>query len=548
LPVCFIDVPGEERRKLPPELKAVVGAGADALIEGFAVAHSFLQIDPAVIHAIEFSTADHLHSLSSIDSYVHDHFFAASSGSAEGWLHRLEGYVAEQKAAVALEKAGHVVQFAHTSNQAGWDLLVDGHPWQVKEGMSAAGIHEALANHHDIPIITGHDLAAQSKDSLVHGVSALNHDHIVATTKESLAGLEHGFHPGMKIPVVTMAVSCWRELKLLDKGHTDILKAVKAVAIDTAGVGIGMAAGAKAGALTGAIAGPVGAAIMGLVGAIAGAFGGRIAAHAIRHSAFNTAFDQYRKTYEEAQNSIQLGIRRSQEEIVALATSLEQKYLAARTEIEASAKSEIQKITLKAKRTVDVFSEQFTSYLDQLLIQLHKEERAVLDSLPSPPWWRFAFPDQVMQHRSAIRQWFRSARNKVKQQRRSLSGIEDRDARVAEIRQFLSAYIFELQSLSSRLQRMSVDFAGYHAEGELVKSQAAKRLEARRTDLIKEFGNGAVQAYLKLAGTIRLWRDILRIRLEDVRAQGRPLGVDLPNVEEDTGTEWNKAASAGAAG
>jgi hypothetical protein len=46
----------------------------------------------------------------------------------------LRGYVAEQKAVIALEKAGHIVQFAPTPNQQAWDLLVDGHPWQVKEG------------------------------------------------------------------------------------------------------------------------------------------------------------------------------------------------------------------------------------------------------------------------------------------------------------------------------------------------------------------------------------------------------------------------------
>jgi hypothetical protein len=84
-----------------------------------------------VLNAVEFSTADHLHSPPSIDNYVQAHFFSNGAASAEGWLHRLEGYVAEQKAAIALEKAGHVVQFAPTANNASWDLVVDGHQRRI---------------------------------------------------------------------------------------------------------------------------------------------------------------------------------------------------------------------------------------------------------------------------------------------------------------------------------------------------------------------------------------------------------------------------------
>lgn len=81
-------------------------------------------------------------------------------------MHRLEGYVAEQKAAAALEQTHHIVQFAPTANQPAWDLLVDGHPWQVKEGIDIGGIKDAMAHHGDIPIATGADLAEQVNDPL----------------------------------------------------------------------------------------------------------------------------------------------------------------------------------------------------------------------------------------------------------------------------------------------------------------------------------------------------------------------------------------------
>ena len=79
-------------------------AGIDGALAGLSVAEAFSQVDPAVLNAIDFSTADHIDNLASVDSYVHDHFFASPDVSAEGWLHRLEGYVAEQKAAAALEQ------------------------------------------------------------------------------------------------------------------------------------------------------------------------------------------------------------------------------------------------------------------------------------------------------------------------------------------------------------------------------------------------------------------------------------------------------------
>ena len=88
-----------------------------------------------------------------LTAYVAQHFFDAPTLTADGWFERLTGYVAEQKAASALEAAGHHVTFAATANQPVWDLLVDGHPVQVKEGIS--GVKSYLLEHHGIPIYTG---------------------------------------------------------------------------------------------------------------------------------------------------------------------------------------------------------------------------------------------------------------------------------------------------------------------------------------------------------------------------------------------------------
>jgi len=63
--------------------------------------------------------------------------------------------VAEQKAAAVLEQAGHHVVFPEFQNNPGIDLYVDGAPWQIKEGSSAAAhVREFLRQHDGIEIGT----------------------------------------------------------------------------------------------------------------------------------------------------------------------------------------------------------------------------------------------------------------------------------------------------------------------------------------------------------------------------------------------------------
>jgi hypothetical protein len=55
--------------------------------------------------------------------------------SFEGHLNQLQGYVFEQIAAHSLRESGAVVQLPDSSNNPGWDLLVNGEPVQAKCGL-----------------------------------------------------------------------------------------------------------------------------------------------------------------------------------------------------------------------------------------------------------------------------------------------------------------------------------------------------------------------------------------------------------------------------
>jgi hypothetical protein len=171
---------------------STLGAAADGAVAGAALIHAALSIDPHVVNAIEFSTAGHLRGVADLDKYVHDHFFVAPIHSADGWFERLTGYVAEQKAAAYLESTGHHIEFAPVPNQPVWDMLVDGHPVQVKEGL--AGVKDFLADHANIPVYTGSEVTAAVKDPAVDGLDILNKDAVEAATRGALDNIQRCSH------------------------------------------------------------------------------------------------------------------------------------------------------------------------------------------------------------------------------------------------------------------------------------------------------------------------------------------------------------------
>ncbi len=510
--------------------RAVISASMDGAVIGFTAAEAFGHIDPSVLNAIEFSTADHLHSLPSIDGYVQTHFFSMGTASAEGWLHRLEGYVAEQKAALAFEKAGYVVHFAPTANNAAWDLTVGGHPWQVKEGVDAAGIKDALLNHPGIPIVTGSNLADHIQNPLVHGLHPLDHDSIASTTKESLAGVKEGFHPGLKIPVVTILVSSWREFRLLADDNTTLDRALKNIAIDAAGVGVGMTLGAKAGALAGAWGGPLGAGIGALLGAILGALGGRGAAHAVRFSAFNNAYESYRSLHAQARESVDCAIGHSRDEVRALKGKYGKEYLNRRAEIEADARSQFNQLEADLRADIDHFADRFPSYLRELLDQLSDEEKKVLESMPKRRWWGDIVPGDIELERAAIQSWFKQARRRLERETARLARVfSEPDAdRNAEIDRFLKEYVFELQSLADHLAQLSSRQSELRARATRIREDAINKTIGSGNALIREFGARVSAVHGNIAVVINRWSEDLRQAQESVRREAKPLGIRLP--------------------
>lgn len=98
------------------------------------------------------------------------------------------------------------------------------------------------------------------------------------------------------IPVVTIAISSFREFNLLINNKTNALNSLKNIGLDAVGAGGGGLVGAKAGALVGSIFGPLGSLAGGIIGGVAGAIGGRSITNEIKQRPLKNAIEQYNKS------------------------------------------------------------------------------------------------------------------------------------------------------------------------------------------------------------------------------------------------------------
>jgi hypothetical protein len=507
---------------------ALIGtAVADTVAAAWSIADSAANIDPQVLQALEFSTAEHLHGLGDINSYVHAHFFDAPTSSADGWFERLTGYVGEQKAAVALEQAGGHVEFAPVANQPVWDLLVDGHPVQIKEGL--VGTKDFIAHHPGIPVFTGPDVAVAIKDPSVHALDVLDKDSIHAATEQSLDGVDAVIDPGFHVPVVTMAFSSWREAKLLWKEKTTFGRALKNVGMDVAGVGVGWLAGAKAGGLLGSVFGVLGAAVGVIAGGITGAIGGKLTSTAMRHAPFKEAREAYNQVVTEAQQAVESKISDSKQRVTELQLEYQQRFIEDRTRVADSVRQRVGDIRSKFENNLVDFCERFPTFLRDLKTQLDGEERDVLSRLPSTSIFDWIFASENALYRGVVKAWFKRARKSVDSELDVFGEIAPRTAQTlhAEIQRFLNKYEFELESLAGALRRVRHECL--LAEEQVKESQmgAVAEITSIRNTLIQSFGQKVIDLHERIVEEIRAWNGKIEARKSVLKREAASIGIDL---------------------
>jgi uncharacterized membrane protein len=504
-----------------------LAAAADGIVAGSFIADAALHIDPQVLHALEFSTAEHLHGLADIDSYVEAHFFDAPIASAEGWFERLTGYVAEQKAATALEQLGHHVEFAPVANQPVWDLLVDGHPVQIKEGL--AGAKDFIAHHPGVDVFTGHDVAAAIKDPSVHALDVLDKDSIHAATEQSLNGVDGVVDPSFHLPFITMAFSSWREAKLLWNEKTTYGRALKNVSMDVAGVGGGALVGAKTGGLLGSVFGPPGTVVGSIVGTIVGAIGGKFASTAIRRAPFKEARESYNLAVSNAQDAVELEISRSKQRITELQSEYQQRFIENRTKVEESARLRVGEIRIKFENDLLGFCERFPIFLRDLKFQLEREGQEVLSRLPSRSILAWVLASEDALYRTVVKAWFKQARKLVDLELKTFAEITPRtvDTLHAEIQRFLKEYEFELGSLATELRAVRDQYMLAQEHAEEVRRDAVAEVKRVRNDLIQKLGQQVMAFHERIVFEIQSWNRTIGDKKLVLKREAAAVGIEF---------------------
>ncbi len=506
----------------------VAAAVADGFLAGVPVLHAVLQIDPSVLAAIQNSTAEHIASFPAAHAYIEQHFFAGPALSAEGWYERLTGYVTEQKAASALEAAGHHVTFAATANQPVWDLLVDGHPVQIKEGLS--GVKQFLAEHHNVDIYTGDSVAAAIHDPHVHGLSDLGSDHIHALTQHSLEGVHDTFIPGFHFPYITLAFSTWREVKLLNQGDTTIHRALKNVGMDVAGVGTGATAGVQLGTLLGSAAGPPGAAVGALLGGIVGGISGKLVSTGFRHAPFKQAREHYEATVAEAEKGLDLRRWTTAGEVGALRKRLKAQYEIRKIAALHSSNLQIAEEQRNYSSRFSSFYSQFAMYLGEMDQNLNDQETSVLKQLPESGIVGWLIASEQHGTRRAIKLWFKRARATIKIEMEIFAALKQKDNFALlkeEARRFLEAYTFVLPSLDADFSKLSVEFARVKVSAAAIEATLLKQLADERDAALREATREMERLRNALVDAVEAWNKKITLALDNLRLEAKAIGHAL---------------------
>jgi hypothetical protein len=250
-------------------------AGEIAVVAGLSagdILYNAVSIDPMVLGAADFSRSEDIGDIFQFSAFA-EHIGSMTSAAANGAENNLRGYVSEQLVAARLTEVGHVVSFPDASNNPGFDLLVDGMPFQVKCLQSIDGLKKHFSKYPDMPVYANSELAQAVIESgaewarfvfYVDGFDREIADLIMVTSLEAAEAIGD-----LNVPYFAMAVSSARILHRVWRGRVPLSDLPFSMVMD-AGVKGGLSAmGALSGKTLGLMMfGPAGALVLGGVGGV----------------------------------------------------------------------------------------------------------------------------------------------------------------------------------------------------------------------------------------------------------------------------------------
>lgn len=234
-------------------------------------------IEPEVLRAADFSRSEDLSGIFDFGGFA-DGVRDLGGIAAAGAENQLRGYVAEQMVATRLVEQGHQVELPAAANKAGFDLVVDGVPCQVKCLTDMRGLIEHFESYPDIPVYVNAELADSvqeanfewvDKVSFVEGYDRETAETIMQESLDAGAALND-----LNIPVFAVAVSAARNVHAWWTGSLTLQDLPFEVAVDGAVTGGLTVAGGFVGQSLGLLLfGPAGAVVFGALGGTGALFG-----------------------------------------------------------------------------------------------------------------------------------------------------------------------------------------------------------------------------------------------------------------------------------
>ena len=234
-------------------------------------------MDPEVLDAVDFSRTEDLSGVFEFGVFA-DRVQDLSGAELIGTENHLRGYVAEQLVATRLEEQGHQVELPDAANNAGFDLIVDGTPCQVKCLSEVDGLVTHFERYPEIPAYVNAELAdpIQKSDyewadkvSFIQGYDRETTETIMQKSLDAGAALND-----LNVPVFAVAVSAAMNVHTWWKGSLSLQDLPFEVAVDGAVKGGLTVAGGFAGQSIGLLLfGPAGAVVIGALGGTGALFG-----------------------------------------------------------------------------------------------------------------------------------------------------------------------------------------------------------------------------------------------------------------------------------
>ena len=231
------------------EFTAVEGVAYGAQL-GYEPIQNLMKIDEHVYTAMGILSGEQLDSIGDLSQSLSS-WESAEPGQSlpEGAVNKLMGHLAEPIVAQNLESLGMEIEMPDLSNQEGYDLILDGEYFaNVKTVADASSIASHFDKYPQIPVIVPEDMegipedaiflnTAESIDQLKETVELgeeglvfvdplLSKEEMTEYAEDVSDGLLGNIDP-VGIPVITLALSGFRELRLLRNQRTNMGNAAK---------------------------------------------------------------------------------------------------------------------------------------------------------------------------------------------------------------------------------------------------------------------------------------------------------------------------------